>query len=935
MVKRLTGLLMLLCCIFSMHAQQAPQLPLNPNVKSGVLPNGMSYYILHNEEPKGRANFYIAQKVGSTLETKEQLGLAHFLEHMAFNGSTNFPGKSMLEYLQNKGMRFGYEINAYTSLDETVYRINQVPTNDVPLMDSVLLILHDWSSDLTLDGDEIEAERGVIQEEWRTRNSPGIRMYNEILPKIYEEYQYTQLPIGSMDVVMNFPHDVLREYYHKWYRPDQQGIIIVGDFDAAEMEKKVVALMSTINMPENPAERTYPSVSDNKELIYATFQDPEFQNPEIKFSIKKDKTPFEERSGLDYYVETQIAERLISMMINERLREMYNKPDCAFSSAHVDFQDYFISKTRGAFDISIVPKGDTTKAFEEALSEVIRACKTGFTQTELDRAKEELKSSFEKYYNERDKTDSHTLGVELTRHFIDNEPAPGMEIEWQLIQQIIPMLPLQAFNEAVKDLITPENQVLVFNTHDMSPEAVPSKEAMEGIIANAMNREYEAFVDDVVTEPLIAKLPKKGKITKTEELPQFGATKLTLSNGATVFVKNTDFAADQILFAAVAGFGKANYSEAEVANVNIMPIAFEASNLSGFSPTQLQKALAGKQVSSEYFLGSYNNGLSGVSNVKDLETLMQIIYLQFTNVKPNEESYAAMINRYSNQLANVVNTPDYKFSKAILDTRYQGNLLVEQISPDMLTKADYTKMLEMARQNLSNAADFDFIFVGNVDVATLTPLLEQYIASLPGKAKSARKRKNTVITSAKGQLENQFDFPMESPQTKEFVMISGDNVPYNIQNIIKLELIADILDIIYTRTLREEIGGTYGAGTAAGLDPRTGEWYLIYQYDTGAETKDALAQRAVSDIQDLFQNGATADDFNKVKEAAITQFGLSTKKNGYWLGVLSSYCQLGLENYTGRNEALRNLTLDELNAFMKNLYDGKNKIRVVLNGVQK
>jgi len=938
MVKRFTSLLMLLCCIFAMQAQapqQAPQLPLNPNVKHGVLPNGLNYYILHNEEPKGRANFYIAQKVGSTLETPEQLGLAHFLEHMAFNGSTNFPGKSMLEYLQNKGIRFGADINAYTGFDETVYRINNVPSNDIALMDSVLLVLHDWSGDLTLEDAEIDNERGVIQEEWRTRNSAQIRMYNDVLPKIYKEYQYTQMPIGSMDVVMHFPYNVLRDYYHKWYRPDQQGIVIVGDFDVDAMEAKVKKLFSTIEMPANAAERIYPQVSDNEELIYATFRDPELQNQLIQFSIKSDKTPFEERSGLDYYLESNVAEYIIMQMINSRLEEMRAKPDCSFAYAGVSFGDFWVSKTKGSFNLTIVPKSDAKAAFTDAFGEVMRACKTGFIQTELDRAKESLRARYEKAYNERNKTNSDALAQGIIRHFIDNEPEPGIENEWMLINQVLPMLPLEAFNEAAKQIVTPANQVLVVSMPEKAENVTPTREEMVQIINNTMNQEYEAFVDDVIDEPLVPKLPKPGKIKKEEQLPSMGAVKFTLSNGATVYVKSTDFADDEILFAAVSKIGKLSYSEKDAANANLMALAFETSNLGKFSPTQLTKALAGKNVGSSYELNNNSSGFSGSSSVKDLEDLMRIIYLQFTAAGPNPDEYKAYANQYSAILTNVEQSPDFQFNKAFTKARYGDSELMADLTHETFAKADYDTMLQMAKENLKNAADYDFIFVGNIDMNVLKPMLEQYIASLPGNAKKLSKRENVQRLYPTGLVENIFDFPMESPQVKEIVAITGTNVPYSAKNELMMSFMGKVLDIIYIRTLREEIGGTYGASVQGTINPRTNEWTLFYAYDTGDETKMQLRERAISDLNDLIKNGAPVEDFNKVKEQELNQLALSQKKNGYWMGQLKAYSLLGLDEASQMQALISGLTVEDLNAFMKQLDVNKNRIHVVLNGVKK
>lgn len=937
MVKRLIGLVMLVCGIFTVGAQQ-PQLtplPLNQKVLHGTLSNGLNYYVMSNQEPKGRANFYIAQKVGSTLETPQQLGLAHFLEHMAFNGTKNFPGKSMLEYLQNNGIRFGHDINAYTSFDETVYRINNVPTSNVALMDSVLLVLHDWSCDLLLEDAEIDSERGVIQEEWRQRNDANTRMFTAMLPQLYDEYQYTRMPIGTMEVVMNFPYKDLRDYYHKWYRPDQQGIVVVGDFDAKEMEQKVIKLFSTISMPENAAERTYPHVSDNEELRYVTYEDPELQRTTVTFSIKSDKIPFEYRNTLQNYMGNIVVKNLIASMINQRLGELAQKPECAFAYAGVNFGDYYVSKTKEALTLIVIPKTDAKAAFNEALGELLRSVKTGFTNSELARVKEEFKSGIEKAYNEREKTNSDALGQEIIRHFIDNEPAPGVEAEWEIANQMLPMIDVNMLNGAVSSLVTPNNQVLVVTQPKKAGMLLPTREEMMSIISGNMNKQFEAYVDNVIDEPMIAKMPKKGKITKEEAVPAFGATKLTLSNGATVWVKTTDFAADQVMFYATAPIGKTAYDNSMASNLKVMPLAIESSRLGKFDVNQLQKALADKQIGSSFFIENYSTGFNGASTVKDLESLMQVIYLQFTSLNPDETTYAAFQAQYASILANQATDPNDKFSREVRKTWYDGNIMGQALDANDLKNADYANMLKTAKQNLSNAADYDFIFVGNVDVKTLKPMLEQYIASLPGNPKKTTKMQNKLVTQAKGIKENKFDFPMESPAVKEFVVISGNNVPYTVENDVKMSLMGDILDMIYIRTLREEIGGTYGASSSGAINPRTGEWYLLYSYDTGEKTKQLLADRAVADLENLMKNGADREDFNKVKEAALSQFDINTKKNAYWMNILNSYATLGVDNYSAYQKAVQNLTLNELNTFMKNLYDGKNRVHVTLNGVQK
>lgn len=932
MVKKIFSLALLLMCIFTTNAQQPqnPPMPLNPNVRSGVLPNGLSYYILKNAEPKDRANFYIAQKVGSTLETEDQLGLAHFLEHMAFNGSENFPKKGMLEYLQSKGIRFGADINAYTAFDETVYNINNIPTTDTELMDKVLLMLHDWSCALSLEEEEIDAERGVIQEEWRSRNNAQTRMFTEILPQLYTEYQYTRMPIGTMEVVMNFPYQALRDYYHKWYRPDQQGIVIVGDFDAEVMEKKVVDLFSKIKMPENAAERIYPAVSDNEEPIYVTFEDPELQQPCVNFSIKTEKIPFELRNTLLGY-QTTIFENLIAEMINNRLAELSQSPDCPFVNAFVYFGDYWVSKTKGAFNISVTAKNDTKVAFEVAMAEIVRAIKTGFTFNELQRVKDVLIASCEKQYNERDKTNSERLAREIISHFIDNEPCPGIEIEYQFINAILPNIQVEIINQMIGGLITPNNQVMLVYQPKAEGMTLPTKEEMFTILNNALAAEYEAYVDEVITDPLIEKMPKKGKIKK-EYAGEFGTTIMELSNGAKVIVKPTDFKGDEIRFSAVSPGGQYAVKNANPSELKIINAAVGSSKLGTFDNIKMSKYLAGKNVNISFLLNKATEEVAGSTTAKDLETLLQLDYLYFTNINPDVETFEATAQQYRSILANADKNPEQIFMNNVFKTWYNNDPLFNQLTIADFDNINYENMLKVAKERLANAADFTFIFVGNVDIDTLRPLVEQYIASLPGKKNECEKI-DYKASQAKGQIENMFELEMGTPVTKVFNVFNDNNIVYNIENDVKVGLISDVLGIIFTNTLREEEGGTYSPMTSSSFNNLNNEWTILYMFDTNAESRDKLSKRAYDELMNLLANGANETDFNKVKDAAINQYNITTKENSYWVNGLKQYV-LGTDMITGHEEALTNLTLEDFNAFMKTLYNGKNRVQVVMTGVE-
>ncbi len=906
---------------------------MNPAIKHGTLPNGLNYYILHNEEPKERVNFYIAQKVGSTLETPEQLGLAHFLEHMAFNGTTNFPGKTMLNYLQSKGIRFGADINAYTAFDETVYNIDNVPSTDKALVDSVLLVLHDWSGSILLEEDEINAERGVIEEEWRSRNSAQQRRFEAMLPQVYQEYQYQQMPIGKMEIVRNFPPQAIRDYYHKWYRPDQQGIVIVGDIDVDEMEKKVIDLFSTIPMPENAAERTYPNVSDNKEPIYVYFSDKELRFPMITVSFKTDKIPFEMRNTLEAYLQTQVVEILLSTMINNRLNDYAKNPDCKYVQAGVSFGDFYVSKTKAAFDTYIIPKGDVKAAFEDAMGIVARACKTGFMESELVRARDELLAQYEKLYNERNNTKTETLAREICRHFIDNEAVPGIEKEYELIKMMLPMLPVQAFNEGAKELLTPENQVIVVSEPQHDEMTVITKEEMVGDLQNILNKEYEAYVDEVITDPLIEKLPAPAKIVSTSD-GKFGTTVFTLSNGVKVVVKPTDFKQDEIIMTAYKDGGKRAYDKKEAIDVLLSGDAVEVSKLGNFDQIKLGKYLSGKNVSLGYGIGNTTNSLSGKSTVKDLPTFMELVYATFTELNPDENAYNAYIDQIKTILKNNDKNPTSVFQRAISKACYGGNPMFQQPTVEMVESANYARELEIVKNSLANAADYTFIFTGNIDLDSFKPLLEQYVATLPSTGKkSPAPAQLTSIELAKGVIDDKFTQPMQVPGTMVMSNISDSNIEYNIENSVKIDMIGEILSNIYTDTLREEEGGTYSPYAYGSFNPYTDTWQIVSIFQTNDKVQDKLIARANEELMKLLSKGADETNFNKVKEAALKQYEINVRSNSYWDNNLLKY-ERGFDDITDHKAAIENLTLADFNKFMSKLYNGKNSILVVMQGVE-
>ena len=526
---------------FTGFAQKPDELPADPQVRHGVLPNGLNYYIRHNETPKGQADFFIAQKVGSILENDDQRGLAHFLEHMCFNGTKNFPGNQLITWLESVGVKFGQNLNAYTGTDETVYNISAVPTARVGVQDSCLLILHDWADDLLLDGEEIDKERGVIHEEWRSRNVGRMRILEQILPTMYPESKYGyRLPIGTMEVVDNFPHQALRDYYEAWYRPDQQGIIVVGDIDVDRIEGKIKELFGPIEMPADAKPRETEEVPDTEGTIYAIGADKEMQFPMFNLFFKNEVMPKEMRNTMIYMVSDYIFD-MISSMLNNRYTELAMDPSTPFAVGRADYSNYLLANSEDALSLTGVAKGDDMiPAFKSVYRELLRALRGGFTITEYDRARSQYLSDLENAYNNREKHDNTAYAREIVRHFIDGTPMPGIEYEYNTMSLMANNVPVDAINQTLKQLITNDNRVVM--------AMLPEKEAMAEVDAENI----EAFVDEVKAEPLIPQLPAPGKIVSETPVEKWGATKLTLSNGVEVVVKPTQFKADEILFDAQA-----------------------------------------------------------------------------------------------------------------------------------------------------------------------------------------------------------------------------------------------------------------------------------------------------------------------------------------------------------------------------------------------
>lgn len=927
-MKKLLTLLLLVLTFIAM-AQNPPQ-PIDPNVRKGVLDNGLTYYIRHNAIPENRADFYIAQKVGSMQEEDSQAGLAHFLEHMAFNGTTNYPGKAMLEYLQDNGLKFGANINAYTSFDETVYYISKVPTSNVNLMDSVMLVLYDWSSGIALEESEIDSERGVIREEWRSRGGAQQRLWEILLPVMFPDSKYAnRLPIGDINVINNFKPEEIRAYYKKWYRPDLQGIVIVGDFDAEEMEAKVVELFSKIPAHENPAKREYYPVHDNVEPIITVATDPEATNTQLMVFYKHEPMADEFKLSQAGFV-TNYVKGAISAMINERLVEITQKPNAPFTGAQAYDGDYFVAKTKDAWTVVGRSAEDKVKdALGAMIRESERMKRFGFTASEYDRARTNILQGYENAYNNRDKQNTDSYVQEYVKNFTDNEPIPGIEFEYNVVNAIANNIPLELINQVAAEFIRDENMVVAITGPKKEGLVYPSEQELLDVINAVKAEEIEAYVEEVSNEPLISELPTPGSIVKVERDEDLDASVWTLQNGMKVVLKSTNFKNDQIIMSATSPGGYSFYAVEDPINVKLMGNVMTLGGVGNFSIMDLSKALAGKTASAGPSISLTSQGFSGRSSIKDFETMLQLVYLYFTAPRADEDSFQAFLQRMETSMKNQEADPGLAFKDEINNAVYGDNPLAQRLKIEDLAKVDYARIMEMYKKQFSNPGSFVFTFVGNIDEEQVKPIIEQYLASLPGEPTKIDFEK-VPMDLKKGNSEKIFQRKMQTPKSSVFIATSGV-MERSLKNTMVMSIFSQILDIVYTEKVREDEGGTYGVSVSGSIGRYPeGQTMLQIAYDTDpakAEDLNVIIHRELKAIAD---NGVRSEDFNKVKEFMMKQSTERVKENGYWLGILSTKYYYGEDNHSNYDEILKSITAKDIQNFAKELLSQGNDAIVMM-----
>lgn len=871
------------------------ELPDDPEVRKGVLDNGMTYYIRHNSKPENQAEFWIFDNVGALQEEDSQQGLAHFLEHMAFNGTVNYPGKALINYLENIGVRFGYNLNAFTAQEMTCYNMSNVPIKRESVIDSALLILHDWAYYIALEGDEIDAERGVIIEERRGGNTADRRVYDKTLPYLYGDTRYaTRNVIGYEDGLRTFEHKELRDFYHRWYRTDMQALMIVGDFDVDMMEQKVIALMSGIPAVENPEPKDVIVIAPNEEPIVGVITDPELTKTEVALYIKRDAMPIEYNKTPDVAL-LDMLDRFFMTIADERLADIAQKPDAPFTSAS-SYSGGLINPMDATVFQASAREGEAAKAFEALYTEVEKIVRFGFTESEFERAKTNITRQIQQAYDRRDDRRNDEFMWTYIYNYKSNSPMMSAQDEYEFNNYLMEVINLDMVNQFVQQMrLTPNNQVVIVTAPEKEGAAIPTAEQIEGIIANVRASEMQANLDNFVQEPLIpAKTKLKGSKVVSTDTDKFGATIWTLKNGAKVVVLPTDFKADEVMMEVISTGGISVLSDDEILTASILPMYMNQAGLGKFNSSDLRKQLAGKRISIAPSLNYYANGFSAFSSPKDLETMMQLLYLSFTSPRFDRNDFNVVMDKLSSAYLNMESNPMFHLQEAYNTTLNDNSPRRPFMKYENLEQIDFDKMQSIYRKLYGNPDDFTYVIVGNVDLATLQPMVEKYIGSLP-RTKQSYSWVDDGVRHPKGKVVNHFTVPMETPKTSVVTVFTGE-MPYTLENMLAMDVLSQILDIRYTATIREEKGGSYSIGTSGDASFMPTQTYTFFtMFDTDPAMAEELQKDIFNEIQKIADNGVKEEDLSKVKEYFAKQYPDQIKQNDYWGEVLGNYHLFGYD----------------------------------------
>ena len=907
------------------------QLPADPAVRKGVLPNGLTYYIRHNDKPASQAEFWIFDNVGALQEEDSQQGLAHFLEHMAFNGTENYPNKNLIHYLESIGVKFGYNLNAFTAQEMTCYNMSNVPVAREGVIDSALLILHDWAYYISLVGEEIDNERGVIVEEMRTRNTASWRVMERTRPYLYGNNRYAERNvIGYEEGLRTFDHQELRDFYHRWYRTDMQAIIIIGDLDVDVVEQKVIALFSSIPAVENPEPKAVIEFEGNEEPIIGVITDPELTKTNVSLYIKREPIPTEYNNTPDAIL-INLVDMFMSSIASERLSDISREPDAPFVSAYA----YSGGSAAQIVDVTVFDAtardDDALRAFKALYTEFEKLRRYGVSESEFDRAKTDIERQIQQEYDGRDDRQNADFPWIYIGNYMSNAPMMSAEDEYELQNYLLQAINVDMLNQIIQQSrLLNENQVVIATVPDKQGTVVPTEDEFMAIINEVRNSEVEAPVDTFVAEPLIpAKTKLKGSSVINTQTDQFGSTIWTLKNGARVIVMPTDFKNDEVSFQIHSTGGMSVLNEDEIRAVNILPHYLSIAGVGKFNTGDLRKQLAGKVLNINPVVGGYSNGFYGNSSPKDVETLLQLVYLYFTSPRYDQKDFNVLMDNMRNAYRNIGSNPQFKFQKAYVDEFYGHNPRRVVIDFDELNKIEF-KHLKSAYEKLYGCPDdFTYVIVGNVDLEKLQPLVEKYIGSLP-KSKKHYSWVDDGVRNVSGIVNESITARMEMPKCTVATILTGP-MEYNLKNELTMNVFAQLLSVSYLNTMREEKGGTYSV-FADGEVLFTPQSQYVYttMFDTDPALVDDLKQDIVNEIRVIAENGVKEEELSKIKEYYAKQHPDDIRQNGYWRNILIHYYVYGYDIIDNYMDIINGFTSDDFKNLAQKILDDGNIFQMIM-----
>ncbi|MEX2272400.1 MAG: insulinase family protein [Vicinamibacterales bacterium] len=899
--------------------------PLDPSITTGTFKNGLRYFIRTTKKPEKRAELRLVVDVGSIVEEDDQQGLAHLLEHMAFNGTKHFPKQETVAFLESLGMRFGPSINAYTSFDETVYML-QVPTEKPEVMDRAFLILEDWAHGQTLDPAEIDKERGVVKEEWRLRRGAFARMQDKQFPVMLQGSRYAKrLPIGKPEVIDTFKHDRLNAFYKDWYRPDLMTVIAVGDFDAAAVEKMIRAHFESIPAAVAPKPRPNYPVPDHPGTLYAIATDPEAPSASVSIYAKFDAR---DPATVGSYRQ-RLAEQLFGSMLSVRFSEIAQKPDAPFVGAGSGRG--LMVKSEEMTSLAAGVKGDAIEQTIDVLfTETERVVRFGFTQGELDRIKQNMLTGIERALTEQANTPAASIAGELVRHVTQREVVPGIAYEAALYRRFLPEIALAEVNALAKTWMPDRNRVVTISAPEKPGFTVPDEKRVAMLMAPDAGKDIEPYVDKVDEAPLLDPIPAPGAIVKTSTNDAYGITEWQLANGVKVVLKPTSFREDEIVFRATSAGGSSLAGDADYFAASSATAAVNAGGVGRFSVAELRKNLTGKTASATSFIGEYEEGLSGSSSKKDLETLFQLIYLRFTAPRPDPQAFATLQGQMRSAIENQKSNPRFHYSQALIGALYGDHLRRRSLSPEAIAGMNLEKSAAFYKDRFGDAGDFTFVFVGSFDAATMKPLVGRYLGSLPSKGRK-ESWKDVGIRYTKGLVERRVEKGIE-PQSQTTIVFTGPFV-HDQEQRVAIRAMADVLGTRLHESLREDLGGTYGVNASASYAPiPVPEYSVSISFGSAPERVEGLVKAAFDQIELLKKDGPTEKQVDDVREKLLRDYETNMKSNSYLVGQLMFKYQFNDDVSTlfGLNEYYKKLTAATIQEAAKLYLNPANVVKVSL-----